>query len=216
MSFGTAHTFSLLSKEPKALPEQRLVRLISKKKERSDNLQVSLAVSIPTVSVESVRKYADALMPHVARLVQDTQDKIIREYRIKTGADTISDGDISIQAVIEYLNADAAGDRVSAEYLQGWFMDGYADTARDWITAKLGGNVASEVLDTKVNVLRDMFAGWSSPKNSPNIPSLKAMIEFIGEIPEDSIDSRMEVIGERAIRMLEKKEAELSADALGF
>ena len=214
------HQFSQLTKLSKAMDGQRLVRLIAKGENKSPNLSESLCVSIPRVTQDMVADVIDRLLPHVAGLVQDAQDKIIREYRITTGHDGIGDDSIGMEQVIEWLDANAAGDRVSAEYLSEWFKDEYWDAATQYVANALeidmsaaSGEVPMVVVQ-KCNVLRDMFTGWASPKYSPPIPKLKAMIKFAGAI--DEVDGRMSGIVTKATVMLEKKVAELSDDALGF
>lgn len=213
------HQFATLTKDSKPLAGQRLVRLIAKGENKSPNLMQSLCVSVPHVTQEAVVECIDRLLPHVVGMVKDAQDKIIREYRIQTGADTVGDHHISMDQVIEWLDANAAGDRVTTEYLQEWFKEGYEQLAHQYIAHILkvdGPNAAGEypeIVVQKGNMLRELFSGWASPKYSPNIPKLKAMIAFGQSVPNDG---RMSGILVRAADMLAKKEAELESDALGF
>jgi hypothetical protein len=139
------HTFVTLDKNTEALTGQRLVRLIAKSARGTDkpsnpNLAQSMAVSIPYITMEEVVEHIDKLIPHVIGLVQDTQDKIIREYRIESGAADINQSLIDVGAVIAYLDASATGERVSKEYLQDWFTSEYAEVAKAWINRVAGGN----------------------------------------------------------------------------
>lgn len=216
-----AHQFVPLEKNTKALNGQRLVRLIAKSSrkegEKNPNLQESLAVSIPPVTMEQVAEVIDQLIPHVIGMVQDAQDKIIREWRLESGRDEISDEQISIAACIAWMNDNATGERVTKEYLADWFSAEYSNVCRDWINAIAGGNISDVVVEQKTNLMRDMISGWASGKYSPNIPSLRAQLRFIDHcIAEDVADARMNSIHTRAADMLRKKEEELSTDALGF
>lgn len=218
-NISNVHQFSQLNKDSKALAGQRLVRLIAKAdkngKYPSENLTESLCVSIPHVSQDAVAEVIDKLLPHVVGLVKDAQDKIIREWRIEHGRNEIPEDVFSVEQVVAWLDANAAGDRVSMEYLQEWFAEEYAAIAGQWIADQLQVATTSEVVQQKVNVIRDMFAGWSSPRYNPNIPQLKAMLRF-GAVLGDSMDGRMAGYLERAQQLLVKKEAELASDALGF
>lgn len=214
------HQFSQLTKLSKPLDGQRLVRLIAKGENKSPNLSESMCVSIPRVTQDQVADVIDRLLPHVVGLVQDAQDKIIREHRIQTGHDGVGDDAIGMEQVIEWLDANAAGDRVSAEYLAEWFKEEYWDAAVQYVASALeidlsqaSGEIPLAVIQ-KCNVLRDMFTGWASPKYSPAIPKLKAMIRFAGAINE--IDGRMSGIITKCNVMLERKLAEMTDDALGF
>lgn len=216
---SNTHTFQVLDKDSKPLSGQRLIRLIAKSdrdgKYKSENLTSSMCVSVPYVTDTEVIDVIDKLIPHVIALVQDTQDKLAREFRIQYGRNELPQAAIGMDAVIAYLGESAAGDRVTKEYLQEWFISTYATIAADWITAVAGGNISSDVVEKKVSVLCDMFAGWASPKYSPNIPQLRAMIRFT-QHTDMSSDSRMQMMSEKCHKMLAKKESELSSDALGF
>lgn len=217
-----AHKFEILDKNTAPLHGQRLVRLIAKSargtnKPANEHLQQSLAVSIPPVTMDEVVAHIDKLIPHVIGMVQDAQDKIIREYRIESGAETINQELISVESVIAFLDSSATGERVSKEYLQEWFAAEYEDIAKQWINTIAGGSLSDIVIEQKTNLMRDMIAGWASPKYSPNIPSLKAQIRFMNHCVEnDAADMRMNGFLNKASTMLEKKENELNMDALGF
>lgn len=215
------HTIVPLTKDSKPMDGQRLVRLIAKGENKNPNLSQSMCVSVPRVSSEVVADAIDRLLPHVVGMVQDAQDKIIRELRIADGVDAVSDADIGIEKVIEWLDANAAGDRVSSEYLQAWFMDEYKDVAMEYIAHAMDASKTADgeypkIVHDKCNVLRDMFAGWASPKYSPAIPKLRAMIKFVECLAPSDLDGRMSAILTRCTVMLTKKESELSEDALGF
>lgn len=217
---SNVHSFVKLDKDAKPAMGQRLVRLIAKGAQKHANLSESLAVSVPRVTQDQVAEVIDRLLPHVVGLVQDTQDKIIRDWRIEYGREAIPESEFSVSECIAYLDATAAGDRVSAEYLQEWFADEYRITALSYISNAMSidwspasGEIPT-VLEQKYAILRDMFAGWASPKYSPAIPKLKAMIKF-GEVIGE-VDSRMSAMLTKAKVMLQRKEEELAEDALGF
>lgn len=216
------HKFEVLDKNTTALTGQRLVRLIAKSARGTDkpsnpNLAQSLAVSIPYVTMDEVVNVIDKLIPHVIGMVQDTQDKIIREYRLESGNETINQSIIDVNAVIAYLDASATGERVSKEYLQDWFTSEYEDITKQWINQIAGGELNEDIVQQKTNLMRDMISGWASPKYSPNIPSLKAQIRFMNDCVSNEVsDTRMNGILDKAKNMLDKKEKELSTDALGF
>lgn len=217
MSIGNNHIFSPLNKDSKALAaDQRLVRLIAKGKEKHENLQASLCVSIPVVSQDVIVDVIDKLLPHVVGMVQDAQDKMIREWRLEHGRNEIPQDVFNVDHVIAWLDANARGDRVSSEYLTEWFIDGYAEIAKEFIQNAMGGAVTDTVIAQKTTVLCDMFTGFASPKYSPSIPVCKAIIRFAGYAVERGADARMNQYGAKASEILARKESEVSADALGF
>jgi len=216
---SNTHQFQSLDKNSKPLSGQRLVRLIAKADKNgnypSPNLSSSLCVSVPHVGQDDIVQSIDRLVPHIVGMVKDTQDKIIREWRIENGRDEIPEETFSVDNCIAWLDANAAGDRVTVEYLAEWFADTYGAIAGEWIAAQLKVSATDTAVSQKVAVLRDMFAGWASPKYSPNIPKLKAMIKFC-DVAGDAADTRLTGYRDKCVDMLTRKEAELTSDALGF
>lgn len=217
---SNVHQFAPLTKDSKPLNGQRLVRLIAKKTKagtyESENLAGSHCVSIPHIAEDDIVANIDKLLPHVVSMVKDTQDKIIREWRILHGRNEIPESEFDIASVIGWLDANATSDRFTTEYLQEWFMTEYADTAAAFIRRAIDG-AADEIIAAKVSVLRDMFAGFAGARYSPAIPVCKAIIRFGDYCSENGvIDSRMDTFVGKTREILEKKEQELASDALGF
>jgi len=73
-----------------------------------------------------------------------------------------------------------------------------------------------ETIKKKMNILRDMFAGFASGKYSPEIPKCKAMIKFGEYLTEGNWDGRMQAIQAKTKKLLAEKTEALSMDALGF
>lgn len=215
------HTISPLTKDSKPLSGQRLVRMIAKRTKdgsyESPNLQGSHCVSIPHINQDHIVDVIDKLLPHVVALCKDTQDKIIREWRITHGRNEIPESVFDVAAIVGYLDASATSDRFTTEYLQEWFMAEYGDIAARYIRAAIDG-AAQDIVDAKVNVLRDMFAGFASGRYSPNIPQCKAMDKFrhfVADMEGDT-SGKLDMFADKAQDIRAKKEAELSVDALGF
>lgn len=220
-NISNIHTILPLTKTSAPLMGQRLIRLIAKAdrngKYPSSNLTDSLCVSVPRISQEEIVEVIDRLLPHIIGMCESVQDKIAREYRIESGRDELPQSQISMDAILGYMDASMAGDRVSKEYLAEWFSTSYSNIAAQWITQVSNGTMSDDIIDAKCGVLRDMFAGYASPKYSPNIPSLKAIIRFATHTQDiGCADSRMDSIRDKAHTQLIKKENELSTDALGF
>lgn len=218
------HSVQKLEKNSKALSGQRMARVIAKKGKEgyeSSNLTESKFVSLPVI--EGINQsQLTAMMPHIVGLLADAQDSIIRERIIAEGVTSVHDDEISIDRCIAYLDEAAKGNRVTGEYIAKWFADTYSEQAAEFICAMVKfdpNNLTDEqlkVVETKSNVLRDMFAGFASGKYSPDIPKCKAMLKFGEFLSEDNQDARMQNYLSRAAKVKEEKEKELSMDALGF
>lgn len=217
---STTHSFVKLERNTAPLHGQRLSRLIAKAdrngKYPSDNLVESLAVSIPIVSDMEVVDAIDTLLPHVKGWIQGVQDALIREFRIEHGRNEVPEDAFSVAACVAWLDDNAKGDRVTKEYLAEWFAENYADKCAAWIHSIAPG-MAEDTVSAKVAVMRDMISAWASPKASPAIPALKATLRFTHHLSQSGgMCARLAAIAQKAHTLLEKKQAELHADALGF
>jgi len=211
MSVGSNHVFHALTKDSKALTgDQRLVRLIAKGKNKSENLQQSLCVSIPAVTSEQVVEYIDALLPYVVGMVADTQDKIIREYRIESGAESINEALFDIPHCVEYLAANATGERLTGEMLREWFTEDYRGATIEWLKSKpaLAG-VTDDVLEHKFNAVRSVIVEYANPHWKPTRPLINMILDLGASV---ECDGRMAQILAKTEQHQKRMDAE--ADAL--
>lgn len=227
MSHSNRHQFAVLDKNSKPLSGQRLARVICKTPKDgilNPNLVQSLCISIPMISVDTIRENIDSLIPHIVSLVENTQSDIIAEMRKSTGCSEIGDDDIDIGSCIEYLEASAKGTRVSGEYLNEWLRDTYSLQASEFIAIALSfpsipdewSEAQTVVIEQKINVLFGMFSGYASGKYSPDIPKCKAMIRFCEYLGINGMDSRMSGYMNKTVKILDEKMNAISVDALGF
>ena len=210
MSIGQNHVFNKLDKDSKALAsDQRLVRLIAKGKNKSANLPHSLCVSIPALTAEHVVEYIDALMPYVVGMVADTQDKIIREYRIETGAADINEELFDIPHCIEYLAANATGERLTGDMLREWFTEDYKDATIEWLKSKpaLSGATA-ETLEHKFNAVCGVIAEYANPHWKPTKPLINMILDLGASV---ECDGRMAQIIAKTEAHQKRMEAESEA-----
>lgn len=222
---SNSHNVQKLEKNSKALSGQRMARVIAKKGKTGEyenpNLVESKFVSIPLITEFSAEQL-NALKPHIIGLVMNAQDAIIRERIITDGVSSIHNDEIGIDKCIAYLDDEAKGNRVTGAYLQQWFIDAYYESAAEFVcvNAKFDPNNLSQeqigVIEKKVNVLRDMFAGFASPRYKPEIPQCKAMMKFGEFLSIDNQDARMANFVEKAAKVKKEREEEMSMDALGF
>lgn len=187
MSIGTSHVFTPLKKDSKALAaDQRLVRLIAKGKNKSENLNESLCVSVPQVTIEQVTEYIDVLMPYVVGMVADTQDKIIREYRIESGAADINEALFDVTHCVAWLSENATGERLTGEMLRDWLDEDYKDAIIDW-AKQLPAMVnapESKVLSV-YNIVRDTITQYANPHFKPNMRQCDMILSLCGAVDND-------------------------------
>lgn len=219
-NISTTHSIVKLERNTAPLHGQRLSRLIAKADRNgnypSPNLTESLAVSVPIVNDEAIVECIDTLMPHIKGWLQGVQDALIREFRIEHGRNEVPEDAFNVAACVAYLDDNAKGDRVTKEYLSEWFNENYSAQCAVWIESIAPG-MNEDTIASKVNVMRDMISAWASPKASPAIPALKAVLRFTHALATaNGMCARMSAIAQKAAALLEKKESELKADALGF
>lgn len=143
---STRHAVTpFVSGESKPLSGQRLARVGYKKTKENPNPLQSVCASIPFVAVPSPEQIT-RLMPHIGNMLEAAQDGIFRSmYESSHGAlRDITDDDISIDACISYLDAAAAGDRLSADAIKAWFAQNVADNLIVMIAEKLGYDELTE------------------------------------------------------------------------
>ena len=187
MSIGTSHVFNSLTKDSKALTaDQRLVRLIAKGKNKSANLKESLCVSVPQVTIEQVTEYIDVLMPYVVGMVSDTQDKIIREYRIESGANDINEALFDVTHCVAWLAENATGERLTGEMLKEWLDEDYQDAVIVWAKnlPAMVNAPESKVLSV-YNIVRDTITQYANPHFKPNMRQCDMILSLCGSVDND-------------------------------
>lgn len=126
---SNVHTLvPFVSGESKPLGGQRLAKVGFKKTKDNPNPLPSVCASVPFLSREEVMGNIEALLPFVGNMLEGTQDAIIRAlYEASKGTrKEVRQEEISVQACIAFLSAEAAGSRISAESIKAWFDGGMA------------------------------------------------------------------------------------------
>jgi hypothetical protein len=223
---STAHdVIPFESGKTKPLSGQRLAKVIAKpgkRKADTDGLTQSMAVSIPLFSLDQITAAIPNLTVQIQELIEDAQDKIIREA-VEEGKRVILDSEISIDAVVSFLNAVSKGNRLTKEIVQQWFVDSYAEhfmsfycSVNKWDVESLSVDQAN-VLEQKSNAVRDIYASLASGKTRLSKPVCLSLTKFWnhitnGDTDDTKVDARMISFQNRIAKMLEED----TADALGF
>lgn len=172
-----------------ALTGQRLAKVGYKSTKKTPAKFSSVAVSVPHINPDDITENITALLPYVATMLEGVQDGIIRGlYEGENGTlKTVWDNDISIQACISYLEAEAAGDRLKKEHIEAWFDRVCTDNVFTLVAEKLGygeDDLTQEqmaTVDKHVKVYRDilsMLAGGKTVLTPVQIKSCKVVVEL--------------------------------------
>ena len=172
-----------------ALTGQRLAKVGYKSTKNNPAKFKSVAVSVPHIDPDHILENVKALLPYIGTMLEDTQDKIIRGlYETAEGSlKTIQDHEISVQACISFLEAEAAGDRLRKEHIESWFDRVCADNVFTLIAEKLGYGDENDLtpeqtatVQKHVKVYRDilsMLSGGNVKLTPVQIKSCKTVID---------------------------------------
>ena len=150
------------------LTGQRLVRVMYKP-DRKTKIQKyqSVCVSVPQITEPLDCDTLDKLNPYILNLLREGQDKIVKSmYEAKNGdLSSISDEDISLSSIIQFLENENTGGRLTKEFLISWFNENVQDNISIVIAEKLGLDNPSdkdwEKINKSVNGYRDMLSSLS-------------------------------------------------------
>lgn len=192
---------------------QRLARVICKQTalmtKQGKTALPSVCASIPMLPAPTPDQIT-ALLPHIGDLLESAQDGILRaRYEASQGTlDTITDDDLSVEQCIAFLNAKAAGNRITGDSVRAWFNAAMAETLTVFIAEKLKFNeLNAEVLKTcepHVNSYRELFVVLGAGKTVLPEHQLKQLQFAIGLISAD--DPMAQRLLERITAMRQPKE----------
>lgn len=185
--FSTVHDIKPLTKDSKALDGQRLARVIFKTDSKGVKLAESQAVSIPKIDQKYINLEDAAtikrLIPHIVSLLENGQDTVIRAAFL-AGKTSVSDSDISFDAVMTALDTVAASDRLTKESLETWFNSVVADNLTVLVADKLKiGDIPSELEKKKIEQMlaryRDGISALSGSKTCHPVPFATSILKVL-------------------------------------
>lgn len=194
--FSTVHDIKPLTKDSEALTGQRLARIIFKTDKDGMKVAESQCVSIPGIDQKYVNledaETIKRLIPHIVRILEDGQDTVIRAAFL-AGKTSVSDADISFNAVMTALDAVASSDRMTKDSLEKWFDATMKDNLMILVADKLGiGDMPSELETKKINQMiaryRDGISALSGGKTSHGVAFAKSIIKVMEDCaPSDDM-----------------------------
>lgn len=129
-------------KSSKAFTGQRLSKVSYKTITDKENPMCGIkrdskCVSIPMIPASAVVSNINALAPYFVEYLQTVQDKIIRE-KIDANSSVINNEDISIAAMIEWLDSNNESGRLTKESVAKWFSETIEENLAVVLADKLG------------------------------------------------------------------------------
>lgn len=210
-----------ISGKTKPLSDQRLA-VVSYKLTKEDKAKgltekskQSVCASIPVFTAAMVTPEAvEAFKPYLVQMIQDTQDKIVREFA-DVGVSTVADADLSIASVLTYLDEESKGSRLTKESITEWFNASVQDMLAVAFAEKMGLSDTPSEDDTKkleqqLNVYREKFASLAGGKTSFPPEIAVKLIKALEFAPTDDL------MAQRFTSRLEKMKEIPTADMLAL
>lgn len=99
----------------------------------------SKAVSLPTIAVKEIVDNIHMLAPVVIHYLHSIQDKLIRaKLEASSDAEWISDSEISLTSIIDYLEDSDESGRLTKAGIEEWFATNVADSLMVQLAERLG------------------------------------------------------------------------------
>ncbi len=133
--------------------EVRYKNMKGKKAERS-NVFVGI---VDHINAETIKSDYESLLPHFIDYLKSVEDEIVKEKHRK-GESRIYPEYLNMGRIIDKLNADANGGRLSAEKIKAWFDSEILDTIILTCATKMGitGDFTPEQ-EGKINVVASAY-----------------------------------------------------------
>jgi hypothetical protein len=150
--------------ESKPLNNQRLAKIGYKGRGDKEAKFKSVCVSVPHIAEPLSEEQINQLMPHIRGIMENAQDGIIRSLyeNSKGNLSSVSDDEISFEAIIGYLDAESTGGRLTKEYLNAWFDAQIKDNLSVVIAEKLGTeDIDSPAVMNALKVYKELISSLS-------------------------------------------------------
>lgn len=180
------------------LTGQRLAKVGYKKTTAMPNPPASVCASVPPLNTQDVEYRIDRLMPYIKGMLESAQDGILRSLYESSdyGLSSVSDDDLSVDACISFLAAEAAGDRLKKDAILQWFDSEVAENLTILVAEKLGFtemNTETEKTVAKhVGIYRDLIGMLAGGKTILEPKQIRGCRTAIGlAATSDRISARL-------------------------
>jgi hypothetical protein len=169
MSISNRHSVvQFVSGETKAMSGQRLLKIGYKGRGNKPAKFASVAASVPMIQPSEVSERLQRLLPYIGTMLENAQDAVARSlYESSQGQlKELADSDISLDACINFMEAEANGSRLTAERIKDWFVSELSDNLSVWVAEKLGfeelNEAQTDTVNKQVNAYAAVFQSLSS------------------------------------------------------
>lgn len=214
-TISNLHTATIYdAKKSKPFENQRLVKTIAKA-DRNGNygphLQQTMCTSIPRLTDDDLATFlesSDKLNAHIIDFLGETQNAMIAQ-RIKSGNRTVTTNELSISAIVAFLETSGDSDKWDAARVASWFNDNIAEHLGVKLI-ELG--VDDEQVEKRLNKAATRFSESFGTKTAIG-KTLAIELQKILNFAPDKTDTQVIKYQAKINKALEEKTLE---DSLGF
>ncbi|MCK4500187.1 hypothetical protein KAU11_06790 [Candidatus Babeliales bacterium] len=162
---------------------------------------------IPKVTEEVVQANIERLTKHVINMLETEQDKLVKGFHLDK-VSFVEPADLSIDAIIEALEAVAVSGRINKEMIQTWFVSHVEENLAILFADKLGCSVddvktADSKLALTLKVYYDMFGKMASNTTSYQKVEAEKLLQAI-TVTCDTEESKTDAITVKLVDKLNK------------
>jgi len=177
---------------------QRLAKIGYKSTKNAKARFASVAVSVPAVGdsvlANLTQEQQTNLLQALQSAIETAQDGIIRSlYESADGTlKEVADDEIGVSAIIGYLTAENAGNRLTKDGIIAWFDENVGDSLGVMIASKLGVEDITPAVEKHVDAYRQLFgslAGGKTMLQASQIGSVRKALEIAAV--EDAMHDRL-------------------------
>lgn len=173
----------------------------------------SKCVSLPMVAVADITANLTALSPHLVAYLHGVQDKMVREMLdSQNNCVSIGTNDISIPAILEYLESSDESGRLTKESVGMWFDSTVSESLAMLLSEKLGiSDTPTDAQSNKVlevvSAFKTKIAALAGGKTSYEPKVCKSLINALAVAPSD--DALVVRFSARLNKMIEESEKQV-------
>jgi hypothetical protein len=211
---STMHTVApFVAGESKPLSGQRLARILFKSGAKKGDAQFpSVCVSLPQIDPEHVEANLSRLLPFIGDMLEGAQDRLIKSLYVNSGGTLahVTDSDVSVDALIAFLESESEGTRLTKEKAEQWFAATLADNVTVMLAEKNGLDMTDPRIVQSVAGFKGLFgvlAGGKQILNTKQLDNLEKALALLGESDDISAVLERKIRDMRAPK--EKKEIQV-------
>lgn len=183
----------------------RMAKIRFKENRKTGEKRENKFVELPRITIGDIENNFDTLAPHFISYLESQQDALARTF-VESGVSAIPADDISIGAVIAYLDAMETGGRLTKEAISAWFDANMAGEIGLSLAEKLGitdidsaSPAQIEKMESVISAFRDRISALTSGRTNYPIEVATKLRDTIARFVDSS-----DTIAGRLISRLEK------------